>query len=126
MKVLLLCLTSSCHYVRDRYGQECARNVIKMAKSFSNRYVDYLLEKVRNCKPSAADYISSIEELWRSTDWNSCERQLPPRYGIVTSNTSECVNNMFGEARDLGRLEAVDKLVDASCRTESFSVDRSI
>ena len=100
-------------YVRDRYGQECARNVIAMAKSFSNRYVDYLLEKVQTCKPAAANYISSIEEFWRSTDWNSCERQLPPRYGIVTSNTSECVNNRFGEeARDLGWLEAVDKLVD--------------
>ena len=36
-----------------------------MAKSFSNRYVDYLLEKVRNCKPSAADYISSIEDIRR-------------------------------------------------------------
>jgi hypothetical protein len=83
-----------------------------MAKSFSNRYVDYLLEKVSACKPAAAAYISSIEDLWRSTDWNSCERQLPPRYGIVTSNTCECVNNMFGEARDLGWLEAVDKLVD--------------
>jgi hypothetical protein len=82
-----------------------------MAKSFSNRYVDYLLEKVRACKPAAAKYISTIPDLWRSTDWNS-ERQLPPRYGIVTSNTSECVNNMFGEARDLGWLEAVDKLVD--------------
>ena len=64
------------------------------------------------CKPAAADYITSIDELWQSTDWNSCERQLPPWYGIVTSNTSECVNNMFGEARDLGWLEAVDKPVD--------------
>ena len=83
-----------------------------MAKSFSSRYVAYLLEKVGACKPAAVDYIANIEELWQSTDWNSCERQLPSRYGIVTSNTSECVNNVFGEARDLGWLEAVDKLVD--------------
>jgi hypothetical protein len=98
--------------VCDSFGQECARPVIAMAKSFSNRYVDYLLEKVRACKPAATDYISTIQELWRSTDWNSCERQLPPRYGMVTSNTSECVNTMFGDARDLGWLEAVDRLVD--------------
>jgi hypothetical protein len=108
VKVLL----TAFHSVRDRYGQECARPAIVMAKSFSNRYIDYLLEKVRACKPAAANYISSIKDLWRSTDWNSCERQLPPRYGIVTSNTSECVNSMFGEARYLGWLEAVGKLVD--------------
>jgi hypothetical protein len=67
---------------------------------------------VRACKPAAADYIANIDNLWQSTDWNSAgERQLPPRYRIVTSNTSERVNNMFGEARDLGWLEAIDKLV---------------
>ena len=111
----LLCL--KCDYLCKRYGQECARPIIAMAKSFSSRYVDYLLEKVRACEPAVADYIANIEELWQSTYWNSCKRQLlPPRYGIVTSNTSECVNSMFGEARDLGWLEAVAK------PPESFSV----
>jgi hypothetical protein len=67
---------------------------------------------VRACKPAAADYIARTDNLWQSTDWNSWEWQLPSRYEIVTSNTSEYVNNMFGEARDLGWLEAVDKLMD--------------
>jgi hypothetical protein len=51
-------------------------------------------------KPAAADYIENINgDLWQSTDWMSYEREIPPpRYGIVTSNTSECVNNMFGKA----------------------------
>jgi SWIM zinc finger len=95
-----------------------------MAKSFSTRYVDYLLGQVRAIKPAAADYIENIDDLWRSTDWMSYERQIPPRYGIVTSNTSECVNNMFAEARTLGWLECVDKLVDImsnrifQCRTK--------
>ena len=84
-----------------------------MAKSFSTRYVDYLLEQVRAHKPAAADYIANIDDLWRSTDWMSYERQIPLRYGIVTSNTSEWVNNMFGEARSLGWLvKCIDKLVD--------------
>ena len=110
---VLLCLTCP-HYLHKRYGQECTRPIIATGKSFLSRYVDYLMEKVRACKPAAADYIANIDKLWQeSTDWNACERQLPPRYGIVTSNTSKCVNNMFGKgARDLGWLEAVDKLVD--------------
>jgi hypothetical protein len=33
-----------------------------MAKSFSSRYVDYLLEKVCACRPAAADYILHIDE----------------------------------------------------------------
>ena len=95
-----------------------------MAKSFSTRYGDYLLGQVRAIKPAAADYIENIDDLWRSTDWMSYERQIPPRYGIVTSNTSECVNNMFAEARTLGWLECLDKLVDImsnrifQCRTK--------
>ena len=105
-------LRLTCHYLRKRYRQEYARPIIALAKSFLSRYVDYLLEKVRECKPAMAEYIANIDKLWQSTDWNSCGRQLPPRYEIVTSNTSECVNNMFGEARDLRWLEAVDKLVD--------------
>ena len=83
-----------------------------MAKSFLTRYVDYLLEQVRAHKPVAADYIANIDDLWRSTAWISHERQIPSRYGIVTSNTSECVNNMFGKAQSPGWLECIDKLVD--------------
>ena len=37
---------------------------------------------------------------------------MPPRFGIVTSNTSEAVNNMFSDARDCGWLDAVNKLVE--------------
>ena len=95
-----------------------------MVKSFSTRYVDYLLEQVRAHKPAVADYIANVDDLWRSsTDWMSYERQIPPRYGIVISNTSEFVNNMFGEAQSLGWLECIDKLADTMsnrifhCRT---------
>ena len=51
---------------------------------------------------AAAEYIENVEDIWCSTDWMNLQRTLPPRYGIVTSNTSECVNNMFADARDVG------------------------
>ena len=85
-------------------------------------YVDYLLEQVWAHKPAAADYIANIDDCWRSTDWISYERQIPPRYGIVTSNTSECVNNMFGKAQSLGWLECIDKLVDIMTNSQNLSV----
>jgi hypothetical protein len=103
-----------------------------MAKSFSSSYTDYLLEQVRAIKPLAAGYIANIDDLCRSTDWLSCERQIQPRYGIVTSsNTREYINNMFGDARSLlGWLECTDnKLVDIvstrifPCRTKHLEKD---
>jgi hypothetical protein len=114
--------------VAQRFGQQSARYVIAIAKTFSTRYGNYLLDKVRNIKPSAAEYIENVEDLWRSTDWMSSERHLPPRYGIVTSNTSECVNNMFAEARSMGWQESMNHIVDImstrifQCRTKH--VDR--
>ena len=40
-------------------------------------------------------------------EWMDLLRNLPPRYGIVTYNTSECVNNMFDDARNVGWLERI-------------------
>jgi hypothetical protein len=72
-----------------------------------------LLDEIRNTKLEAADwYIKSVEDIWHSTEWMDLRRNLPPRYGIVTSNTSECVNNMFDDARNVGWLEAIVRIVD--------------
>jgi hypothetical protein len=98
--------------VKAKFGQLCARYVIQIAKTFSTRKSDDLLDEIRNIKPEAADYIESVEDVWRSTEWMDSQRNLPPRYGIVTSNTSECVNNMFDDARDVGWLEAIVRIVD--------------
>jgi hypothetical protein len=40
------------------------------------------------------------------------QRTRPSRYGIVTSNTSKCVNNMFADAQEVGWLEAIKQIVD--------------
>ena len=99
--------------VCQKFGQECARYVMTIAKTFSFRYSDHLIDQVRMIKPRAAEYIENVNDtLWRSTAWLDEENPLPPRYGIVTSNTSECVNNMFAQARTVGWLEAVESIVD--------------
>ena len=100
--------------VKAQFGQQCARYVIQIAKTFSTRKSADLLDKIQSIKPAAADYIENVEDVWRSTDWMGADSQrtLPPRYGIVTSNTSECVNNMFADAQDVGWLEAIERIVD--------------
>ena len=112
--------------VCQKFGQQCARYVMAIAKSFSFRYSNHLIDQVRTIKPQAAGYIENVDNdtLWRSTSWLDEQNPLPPRYGIVTSNTSECVNNMFAQARIVGWLEAVESIVDvmstriSTCRTK--------
>ena len=76
------CQTPSltCDVSDTRYGQQAARPRIAMAKSFSTRYLDYLLEQVRAHKPAAAYYITNIDDLWQSTDWTNpaslCNRDI--------------------------------------------------
>ena len=47
--------------------------------------------------------------LWRGTSFFHEECPLPPRYGIVASNTSESVNSMFADAQEVGWLKAVKR-----------------
>ena len=114
--------------VTQRFGKQCGRYVMAMAKTYSARNAANMLDLVRQIKPSAAAYIESIESggvLWKCSQWIAWQHSnLPPRYGIVTSNTSESVNNMFSEARDLAWMEALEKIVDimstriGDCRTK--------
>ena len=104
--------------VAQKFGKQCSKYVLAIAKTFSTRNSSRLFEEVRRIKPEAATYLDEITDkdrvLWRTTQWYSSSTAvvIPPRYGIVTSNTSEAVNNMFSEARDLGWLECVNKLID--------------
>ena len=60
--------------------------------------------------------LGNIEDsgvLWKCSQWIDWQHPyLPPRYGMVTSNTSETVNNMFTEARDVAWMEDLEKIVD--------------
>ena len=98
--------------VAQKFGQQCAQSVCRIAKTFSTRYANQLIASIAKIKPEAAEYIENVEELWRSTSWLELDANLPPRYGIVTSNTSECVNNMLASARSLPWLDATDKIID--------------
>ena len=115
--------------VTQRFGKQCGRYVMAMAKTYSARNASNMLDQVRQMKPSAASYLENIDNsgvLWKCSQWitNLQQPSLPPRYGIVTSNTSECVNNMFTQARDLPWMGALEKIVDimstriCDCRTK--------
>ena len=123
--------------VAQKFGKQCAKYVCSIAKTFSTRTASLLLDEICKVKPEAATYLESITEsgvLWRSTQCYSDSPphvQLPPRYGIITSNTSESANSMFSEARDLGWLEAVNKILDimstrvCACRRKYSERDAS-
>ena len=121
--------------VTQRFGKRCGQYVMAMAKTYSPRNAANMLDLVHRIKPSAAAYIENIERsgvLWKCSQWVASQNPcLPPRYGIVTSNTSECVNNMFAAARDVAWLEALDKILDimstriGDCRTKYLKRDDS-
>jgi hypothetical protein len=117
--------------VIQRFGKQCGRYVMAMAKTYSARNASKMLDLVRQIKPSAAAYMQNIEDngvLWKCSQWIGWQHPyLPPRYKIITSNTSETsVNNiMFTAARDVAWIEALEKtVVDImstwidGCRTE--------
>ena len=101
--------------VLQRFGKNASKYVMTIAKTYSARHVEILMEKTKKIKPLAALYIQSIEErdiLWKSSQWLNVEVTYPPRFGIVTSNTSESVNSMFVGARDLPWMGAFEHLVN--------------
>ncbi len=90
--------------VSKEYGKQCGQHVVAMALSFSTRYSSELLDNIRAMKEAAATHLEGIAMsgiLWQSTQWLNADPCLPPFYGIVTSNTSECVKSMLAEARNL-------------------------
>ena len=99
----LLCVKHSIEAnVRQRCGAECATYVFQIARTFSTRQQQSFMDKqVHKIKAGAASYLEHIDGLWKNTSWLEENPRLPPRYGILTSSTSECVNSMFLEARSL-------------------------
>ena len=98
---------------RRGFGQECARLVFPLARTFSTLHEAELLGKMRRIKPAAEQYVLGMTNgMWRGTSWMNESHPLPPRYGILTSNSSESVNSMLLDVRELGWLEAVNKILD--------------
>ena len=95
------------------FGQQCARLVFPLARTLSTLREAELLGKMRSIKPAAVTYVLGMNNgMWRGTSWMNESHPLPPRYGILTSNSSESANSMLADARKLGWLEAVEKILD--------------
>ena len=98
---------------RRGFGQQCAKMVFPIARTFSTLQEAELLRKLRRIKPAAEQYVLGMTNgMWRGTSWMDESNPIPPRYGILTSNSSESVNSMLAEVREVGWLEAVDKILD--------------
>ena len=70
--------------VKQKFGQQCAKYVFALAKTFSTRNASRLLEHIRRIKAEAAAYQEGITEsgvLWRTTQWYSSTTPviMPPR-----------------------------------------------
>ena len=120
--------------VMQQFGKKCSKHVIAMAKRYSVRYDEYVLEQIRTHKPSAANCVEDISErgiLWSNSQWSEPNQPLSPRFGIATSNTAELVNGMFNTARDLQWMDALEKIIDVmvrricTCREKYESKDGS-
>ena len=63
--------------VCQKFGHEFARYMMPIAKTFSFRYLNHLIDQVRMNKWHATDYIQNvdIDMLWRSTLWLDEARQ---------------------------------------------------
>ena len=63
---------------------------------------------------SAYEYLEKIPMVqWHNTQWVmtrklSLTQRLSPRYGIVTSNTSECINSMIDDYRSEGWTDLLE------------------
>ena len=86
------CAVHIARNVQVKFGAHKSKNIVKLAKTFSMTEANYYMDKLNG---TCRQYVEGIEaEQWRSTAWLkafSRDQELPPRFGIVTSNMSESV-----------------------------------
>ena len=107
--------TSCSHHIlmntKQKYGAVASKNVIAISKAFGTRQEEHLFRAVHAASPPACSYLVKIPpQLWRSSEWLQ-DTDLPPRFGITTSNTSECVNSMINAYRSEGWMELLEALL---------------
>ncbi len=102
------CLFHIQQNVVTQFGKKCGEYTFSLGKTFSITEEEELFEKIRKCSVKAEQYLLRIDaETWRSTEWVRNDN-LPPRYGMVTSNICESANFMFKNERNLNWLKALD------------------
>ncbi|KAG7363749.1 transposase, mutator family protein [Nitzschia inconspicua] len=97
--------------VEKEVGKKVAKHVHALPATFSKRESDELMAKINAISARGKKYLEGISaNQWRSTAWVD-DPTLPPRFGIVTTNMSESVNSMVGDARDGSWLECTNDIV---------------
>ena len=91
--------------VQTHFGPKAAKLVFPIATAFSTIQEEKFVEQLKQVSPNAYEYLDNIDmEHWCNIQWIKTwkyppEARLPPRYGVVTSNTSECINSMIDDNR---------------------------
>ena len=106
--------------VEQKFGKKAASFVQPIGKTFSTRHEEYLLSQLKKSSPSAFNYVSNIQpRLWRGTSFNESE-DLPPRFGITTSNAAEQFNSLIEDERNKETwLGVVEGIIDKMCQSIS-------
>lgn len=105
------CLFHIRQNVRTKAGIEVSELVENIGRTFSIQKEEYYFNKLKSRWPNIYNYLLNISpKTWRNTEWTK-NNQLPPRYGIVNSNSSESANSMFKKARSFNWLTAMDTML---------------
>ncbi len=97
--------------VVQQFGVKAGDKFRDIGMCYSISKEEKLFEELRKINKNAETYILKMNpERWRNTQWWK-NNSLPPRYGILTSNSSESCNSMFKDARTCGWLASLDKML---------------
>jgi hypothetical protein len=105
------CLFHIRQNVQTQAGKKASDLVELIGNTFSTRQEQKLLEDLRKINPKIEDYVLRIDPTtWRNTEWIH-RTNLPPRYGILTSNMAESINSLFKQERTFDWLRGLDKML---------------
>ena len=107
--------------VQKQFGNVASRIVSKIAQTYSIIEESELMDELNKLNPEIITYINNIDpNVWRSSAWTE-NHELPPRYGITTSNISESLNSMVDEFRDGSWLDTIIGIIKKMVsRTSSY------
>ena len=97
--------------MKEGGGVKAGDLAFAIGKTFSTREEEKLFNQLKRKSVKAAQYALNIEpSVWRNTEWIRNDN-LPPRYGMVTSNICESANFMFKQERSLNWLKSLDGMI---------------
>lgn len=100
--------------VQNYGGMKAGQIVHDLGKNYSMAEEEQLFEKLRKTSVRGETYVRKLPfGTWKSTDWIR-NPNLPPRYGILDSNSSEAMNAMFKEARSCSWFACMDKILHST------------